>query len=849
MRRPERNTTQLPKQLIDELGLNHGQRRSILKPGGRPSSRKERRKAERSKKKRHQSQGSRSRQSNYEAESGSSEEELLSDSDDATPSQPARPAKPQALKRKAQLEPDHSEESDPSLAPKPARPISRAVRDKLAEDDAEISRLEKALGMKGKKSLPKSFHDDGLDELLGDLAGSDSGLDSKKRSREAEEWLQNKRRKAVQSQVSRREVSDSGSDNEDINLDEDDELLGESDSEASDSENDEDGLDQSEFEGLEDVPKPTRENPYLPPTTTKSDQKYIPPSLRAAPATESEALTRLRRQMQGYLNKLSEANIISILSEIEKLYQTNPRQNVTSTLIDLLLSLIGDRSVLNDTFIILHAAFIAAVYKVIGMDFGAELVQHVVEKFDGLYQDQAQEDHHSSGKTLPNLLSLLSHLYNFQVIGSSLVFDYIRLLLQEINEQNTELLLKIIKTSGTQLRQDDPSSLKDIVMLIQPAIAQVGEAALSVRTKFMIEIITDLKNNRLKTGAAGAAISFESTTRMKKVLGSLNSRNIRASEPLRISRVDIHDSSKKGKWWLVGASWKDTSMVHDQMPGTNNGMSVLPDNLDDDLVTGELDLAQLAKAHRMNTDVRRSIFVAIMSATDCRDAHMRLMKLRLKRNQETEIAHVLIHCATEEEVHNPYYTLIARKLCGERKIKMSFMFSLWDIFKRLGEKSSLDDDNSDEDSGHPDAQDENKFSNRAIVNLAKLYGTLIADGMLSLGVLKPLDFPYLQTKTKTLVELLLITVISRSQRKPPGSKGKKSKSTESEFDEKSLIDIFIKTKETPQVVAGLRYFVRKVLAKTDMASSKTEKNLIRLGCKVASETLGLVSGGGGRHTM
>src|SRR5688572_14545957 len=104
--------------------------------------------------------------------------------------------------------------------------------------------------------------------------------------------------------------------------------------------------------------------------------------------------------------------------------------------------------------------------------------------------------------------------------------------------------------SGPQLRQDDPSSLKDIVLLIQPAVAKAGGAALSLRTKFMIDTITDLKNNRLKSGP-NSTIASEHITKMRKILGSFNNtRVIRASEPISISRADIHNSSKKGKWWL-----------------------------------------------------------------------------------------------------------------------------------------------------------------------------------------------------------------------------------------------------------------------------------------------------------
>ncbi|EGD94428.1 nuclear protein [Trichophyton tonsurans CBS 112818] len=862
MRRPEINTTRLPKQLREELGLKDGRdSRRSNRGRGKPLSRKERRKEERSQKKQHHQQPRKSVQRRVQGDHDEDSGTEASSGDDAGDRElrtaiPAKPEPKSILKKRKRSDeaPGKKKDDDRDVA-LPERKIPRAVREKLEEDDREIARLEKALGMKGKKKLPKSFEEDGLAEILGDLGGYDSETDLKRCKQDGDEWLQSKRRKAqahaqAQADMSLDEDSDSNGDGFDMDsggyeTDEDDEDL--LDELEEDDESSEEGS-MDEFEGFDDEPeqppKRIKENPYVAPVapSSKGQPKYIPPSLRAAAATESEALIRVRRQLQGQLNKLSEANLISILSEIEKIYQDHPRKNVTTTLIDLLLASVADRSTLNDTFVILHAAFISAVYKVIGMDFGAELVQRVVEKFDEIYEDKNSSDHASKSKILSNLMSLLSHLYNFHVIGSSLAFDYIRLLLTEINELNTELLLKIIKSSGSQLRQDDPSSLKDIVMLVQPAVARVGEAALFVRTKFMIEIITDLKNNRLKTGIAGTALASEHITKMRKVLGTLNNRNLRASEPLRISRADIHNSSKTGKWWLVGASWKDPSMTddHSTEPGTGRD-AVMTDTLDVDIIGGEVDLGQLARAHRMNTDVRRSIFVAIMSATDCRDAYLRLTKLHLKRNQETEIPRVLMHCATEEEAHNPYYTLIARKLCGEKRMRMAFMFSLWDIFKKMGERGHLEDD--DDFSGIDAEDEENALSTRAIFNLAKMFASLIAEGSLSLGILKILDFPYLQPKTKTFVEILLITVMTQSQQKLH-KKHKSEGSADDGYDEKALVTIFMKTTETPQVVAGLRYFIRKVVTKSDVVTSKRDKKLVKWACKTALDTLSIVAEGG-----
>ncbi|KAL4881083.1 hypothetical protein BJY04DRAFT_227997 [Aspergillus karnatakaensis] len=847
MPRPRHNTTFLPRNLRQELGIrdSFGEKKKRKEE----KSRKDLRREERAGNKRpdvKRRSGGRGRDYDDDGDDFDGfDEEGFGEEDDegdvmaklkAAKMKKMEQEKPTAVpvsKKKVKAARDDSEDDDEQSGAS-RKKVSKVVQEKLDNDDAEIAALEKKLGLKkGKRS--KASLEDGLDDLLGDL-GEGSEDEGRKRKREADEWLKNKRRKAQGLPVDEPEESESelGSDDDMEDFDDDDMDM--------DGFDDDDEGEESEEE--EKAPK-KRENPYVAPVQAAPEShpgKYIPPSLRAASNSESESLTRLRRQAQGHLNKLSEANLVSILAEFEKLYREHPRQNVTSTILSLLFALVCERSALSDTFIILHAGFIAAIYKVMGSDFGAEIVQKIVETFDAGGDDRGKFE----GKETINLISLLSQLYNFHVIGSTLVFDYIRLFLQDINEDNTELLLKVIRNSGPQLRQDDPSSLKDIVLLIQPAVAKAGESSLSVRTKFMIDTITDLKNNRLKS-QANSTIATEHITKMRKILGSLNtSRVIRASEPISISRADIHNSSKKGKWWLVGASWKEDPLESarqelSSLPSTSQQHRLAAAAAEDDS-DAEPDYASIAKAHRMNTDVRRSIFVAIMSANDYQDAHVRLLKLRLKRAQEFEIPRVLTHCAMEEEAHNPYYTLIARRLCGElgRKIKISFMYTLWNIFKRMGESGDLDDD--EENDFHAE-DDENPLSMKAIVNLAKMYASLVADGTLTLGVLKTLNFAYLQPKTKTFVEILMISVIQNSQ-KQKKKKGKKSKGEEDapSLNEEPLVEIFMRTRDTPQIVKGLIFFLKKVVAKTDIVASEKEAVMVKWGVRVAVDALKVVEG-------
>ncbi|KAI9735989.1 MAG: suppressor of glycerol defect [Cirrosporium novae-zelandiae] len=870
------HTVTLPKQLLEQLEGLEGNHISPKRnqPSGRNKrnyngslGRKDRRKAERAVKKGKARQGRTIQEHESDDDVDENLDDVLENGDkdgesEPPPPEPEKPLK-SILKPAKQTKPDSTpNDRNPPLMPKksilkrtqkpdpipasnshdvspppppPPRP-SKKVKEQLAQDDAEILWLEKQLGMKKGKKLLKAFHDDGLDGLLGgidELVGVEGSGNGKRKRGEEEQWLAEKRRKALGGDDATEEEAEADSSGKD------DDMESSNEDSSNDDEDVEDKVEDEEFGGFSDsdkgaesdpsiseppeAVKPQRENPYIAPTTsTVPVTKYKPPALQGVSPSDTEALTRLRRQTQGLLNRLSEGNLLSILGDVEKLYRENPRQHVTSTLVNLLLGLICDPSSLYDTFLILHAGFICAIYKVIGTDFGAALVQRVVEELD-----KRLSFTEGQGKEGTNLISLVAELYTFQVVGSTLMFDYIRELLGDLSEHHAEMLLKIIRNAGTQLRQDDPSALKDVVLMLQPAIAKVGEENLSVRTKFMIETIDNLKNNRMKTGFAAFAVASEHRATMRKTLGSLNSRSIRASEPLRIGLTDIRNSDKRGKWWLVGASWKG----NDSQTSTGENAEIFQskvntsDSEDGFLEGSTMDLLRLAKEQRMNTDVRRSIFISIMSAQDYQDAHRRLLKLRLKKSQENEIPRVLVHCTGAEEVYNPFYTIIARKLCSERRLQFAFQFALWDLFKRMGESGDLEGDYE-----NVDLDEDDSISMQQTVNLAKMFGSLIAEGALKLSVLKTLNITYLQSKAKMFVELMLITVIVHSQRK----------CKQHRHDEKALVNIFASVKDAPPIIAGLRYFVRKVVRKTDVAGGKKEREVVKWGWRVAYDTLGVL---------
>ncbi len=62
-----------------------------------------------------------------------------------------------------------------------------------------------------------------------------------------------------------------------------------------------------------------------------------------------------------------------------------------------------------------------------------------------------------------------------------------------------------------------------------------------------------------------------------------------------------------GKWWLIGSSWT-ANLVDDPSTSTITRRAEKIDN------SASEALLKLAKEQKMNTDIRRSIFVVIMSS-------------------------------------------------------------------------------------------------------------------------------------------------------------------------------------------------------------------------------------------
>ena len=566
-----------------------------------------------------------------------------------------------------------------------------------AEDDRTIHTMERLMNIKTSKSnkrkLPASFAEDGLDYVLEAIDHLDEE-DFKQGSD-----LENMQDESESSgSDAEEEISDIEDDLESAEGDESDEMM----SNSSD--------DQEESDVQESV-TPDIEEP------SPSSLKYIPPANRISDEGEKKKFDKIKRHLKGLINRVSEANLQSICVEIESFYQTNSRALMTQTLSDVILIQFYTPDPIPDRLINESAM----VVTVLGHDIGCEVVAYFLEAVVKKLYQLLQLENYGQGKESNNVVQLICSLYQFKIIQKQLILDIIHLFLNSFKERDIELLVLVLKSTGFQLRKDDPVSLKSIVELVTSKSSALEDEQ-STRMKFMIEILTAIKNNNVRKVLG---YDVELITNRRKKIKAICSK--RSDELADVKLEDLVHSDTRGRWWIVGSSWGGAPMLKEERKN------------EEPKVSSKLVLA--AKKLRMNTDVRKKIFHAIMSGQDFVEAFENVMQLGLSGKQQREVCHVLMECCQREKNFNPFYFHLMNKFCHrDRQFIMTLQCSFWDRFKSLS-----------------------TLSDKQNFNVAKLLSSLLLSEAVPLSCLKTIEFSEIDKPGVLFLRRVLLNIAKDSK--------------------------------------------------------------------------------------
>ena len=440
--------------------------------------------------------------------------------------------------------------------------------------------------------------------------------------------------------------------------------------------------------------------------------KYIPPALRHAQQEQNakarggadgdaESLAVLRK-VRGLINRMTESNLEGIVTDLATMYRNEGRSYVSTSLSKELITGSTEGPRASERFAITAAAAVASLA---GLTESSEVIATFLAML-GRQLESSLKDKDSLACS--NLVRLLGCLYLSKAIKADLVFDVLDMWSDRnrggFTEGHVVSIVGLLTVAGLALRKAEPSLMKEFVVDIHDKASRETDgdaesARLTTRARVMLDLVVDVKNNRMKDSDRKGVLANLSGTSAATLANALPPNvaqwfrgSISKIEAVAIGGIPwskVVRADNKGFWWLQGIH--DVGKTKKGAPTERETMDVI-DVYDLNEVNGFIDpsdtseskahLLKLAKKLRMSTDTRRAIFLAVMSSEDAIDAAEKLLRLNLKGSQEREIVRVIVECCMHEPAWNPYYGLLLTRLCTLAKgHRVTLNYCLWDLIK------------------------------------------------------------------------------------------------------------------------------------------------------------------------
>ncbi|RKL41048.1 Pre-mRNA-splicing factor cwc22 [Fusarium proliferatum] len=427
--------------------------------------------------------------------------------------------------------------------------------------------------------------------------------------------------------------------------------------------------------------------------TMRSGGTYIPPArLRALQAQITDKTSKeyqrmaweaLKKSINGLINKVNTANIKFIVPELfgENLIRGR----------GLFCRSIMKAQAASLPFTPIYAAM-AAIVNTKLPQVGELLVRRLVMQFRKGFKRNDKAVCLSS-------TTFLAHLINQQVQHEMLAGQILLLLLHKPTDDSVEIAVGFCREVGQYLEEMQPS----IAMAVFDQFRNIlHEADIDKRTQYMIEVLFQVRKDKFKDNPAvkeelDLVEEEDQITHRIELEGEID-----VQDALNIFKFDPEweeheEAYKKLKAEILGEG-SDDEDDEDEYESSSED--------EEDEKTKAMEIKDQSNADLVN--LRRTIYLTIMSSADPEEAVHKLMKINLPAGQEPELPSMIVECCSQEKTYTKFFGMI-----GERFAKIN---RLWcDLFEQAFAKYY--------DTIH-------RYENNKLRNIAMLFGHMFASDAL-----------------------------------------------------------------------------------------------------------------------
>ncbi|KAK2785545.1 pre-mRNA-splicing factor cwc22 [Emmonsiellopsis sp. PD_33] len=392
----------------------------------------------------------------------------------------------------------------------------------------------------------------------------------------------------------------------------------------------------------------------------RSGGTYIPPAkLRALQAQITDKTSKeyqrmaweaLKKSINGLINKVNVSNIKHIVPELfgENLVRGR----------GLFCRSIMKAQAASLPFTPIYAAM-AAIVNTKLPQVGELLLNRLIVQFRKAFKRNDKAVCISS-------TTFIAHLCNQQVAHEMVAAQILLLLLHKPTDDSVEIAVGLTREVGQYLEEMGGP----IALAVFDQFRNIlHEADIDKRVQYMIEVLFQVRKDHYKDNPAVKEeldlVEEEDQITHRVALDD----EIDVQDGLNIFKFDPQweeheDAYKKLKAEILGEGSDDEDEDEDESDESSDE--------DEDEKDQQMDIKDQTNADLVN--LRRTIYLTIMSSIDFEECCHKLMKITLPPGQESELPSMIIECCSQERTYSKFYGLI-----GERFAKLNRLWA--DLFE------------------------------------------------------------------------------------------------------------------------------------------------------------------------
>uniref|UniRef100_J3NCH2 MI domain-containing protein n=1 Tax=Oryza brachyantha TaxID=4533 RepID=J3NCH2_ORYBR len=383
---------------------------------------------------------------------------------------------------------------------------------------------------------------------------------------------------------------------------------------------------------------------------------YIPPFRMAQmmrevedkSSTEYQRLSwdALKKSINGLVNKVNATNIKNIVPELFAENLVRGRGLFCQSCIKSQMASPG----FTDVF-----AALVAVVNTKFPEIGRLLLVRVVLQLKRAYKRNDK----------PQLLAatkFIAHLVN-QVVAHELVaLELLTVLLENPTDDSVEGAVGVVKECGAMLQDLSPQGLHAIFERFR-GILHEGE--IDKRVQFLIEGLFAIRKAKFQGFPAirpeldlvEQEDQFTHEISLEDELDPETNLNVFRANPNFAEDEKAYENLKRS---ILGAESSDDE------EGSDDASDEDDEESDDEDDEEQMEIRDQTETNLIN--LRRTIYLTIMSSVDFEEAGHKLLKIKLEPGQEMELCIMLLECCSQERTYLRYYGLLGQRFCMINKV-------------------------------------------------------------------------------------------------------------------------------------------------------------------------------------